>query len=137
MVTIFFILTCHWIFDFVFQTDAQAKGKSESITFLLQHTATYSICWFNVLAYLMIYLSISEGVFLNLNIILSIFLFSLITFICHTITDYFTSKWNRKLWEKGDTHNFFVMIGFDQLLHYAQLFICAYYLTQQIDILFI
>ena len=49
--------------------------------------------------------------------------FVIITFICHTVTDYFTSRLNSKLWAKGDVHNFFVSVGFDQVLHYAQLFL--------------
>jgi hypothetical protein len=49
--------------------------------------------------------------------------FGFITFIFHTITDYFTSRLNSKLWKKGDVHNFFVSIGFDQVLHYVQLFL--------------
>jgi hypothetical protein len=57
---------------------------------------------------------------MNLKILL---LFPIITFIAHTITDYFTSRLNAKLWAKGNVHNFFVSIGFDQYLHYLQLFI--------------
>jgi len=49
--------------------------------------------------------------------------FVLITFVAHTITDYFTSRLNAKLWAKGDVHNFFVSVGFDQVLHYVQLFV--------------
>ena len=49
--------------------------------------------------------------------------FPLITFITHTITDYFTSRLNSRLWAKGDVHNFFVSVGFDQVLHYVQLFL--------------
>ena len=49
--------------------------------------------------------------------------FFFITFLSHTITDYFTSRINKKLWEKGDTHNFFVFVGLDQILHYFQLFL--------------
>jgi len=57
-------------------------------------------------------------------------LFMGITFICHTATDYFTSRVNAKLWEKGQVHNFFVSIGFDQYLHYIQLFVTFYYLSK-------
>lgn len=40
----------------------------------------------------------------------------------HLAVDYVTSRITSRLWAKGDMHNFFVMIGFDQLLHYALLF---------------
>lgn len=35
--------------------------------------------------------------------------------------DYFTSRLNSKLWAQGRTHDFFVAVGFDQVLHYIQL----------------
>lgn len=35
---------------------------------------------------------------------------------------------NPKLWAKGDVHNFFVSVGFDQVLHYTQLFLTYYWL---------
>ena len=49
-------------------------------------------------------------------------LFGLIQFITHTIVDYITSRINKKLWESKQVHNFFVMIGFDQFIHYVILF---------------
>lgn len=49
-------------------------------------------------------------------------LFLLGTLVCHTITDYFTSRLNTKLYKANKIHEFFVSIGFDQILHYVQLF---------------
>jgi len=57
-------------------------------------------------------------------------LFFLITFVAHTITDYFTSRLNSKLWAEGKVHWFFVSIGFDQILHYIQLFSTYQILTK-------
>lgn len=132
---IFSIIVIHWIADFVLQTDKQAKGKSKNWSDLLSHTSIYSLVW----------LLIGFGIFLNdfkpynqihntqMNdywnhyIPLGL-LFVFITFICHTITDYFTSRLNSKLWAKGQTHKFFVSIGFDQILHYVQLFLTYYLL---------
>jgi len=123
---IFTIIIFHWIGDFVLQTDKQAKGKSKNWIDLLGHTLTYSSVWVftscilfginltHVPYYVYVYLS---------------FLFGGITFICHTITDYFTSRLNAKLWATGDVHNFFVSVGFDQVLHYIQLFTTYYLLT--------
>jgi hypothetical protein len=36
-------------------------------------------------------------------------------------TDYFTSRATSKLWAEQNWHRFFLMIGFDQLIHQATL----------------
>jgi hypothetical protein len=118
---IFAIIIIHWVSDFVLQTDKQAKGKSKNWSDLLNHTFIYSMCW-----------SISFPLWILDDVgtlDYRIFYFILITFICHTITDYFTSRLNSRLWEQKKVHNFFVSIGFDQVLHYIQLF-TTYYLLK-------
>ena len=123
---IFSIIAIHFIGDFVLQTDKQAKGKSKNWSDLLGHTITYSVFWLIIgLWYLM---------FTNHDNIHTemLCLFVLITFIAHTITDYFTSRLNSKLWAKGDVHNFFVSVGWDQVLHYVQLFLTYYLLLKLI-----
>ncbi len=118
---IFGILIIHWFADFVLQTDKQAKGKSKNWSDLLSHTGIYSLVW--LIPSLIIFFNQSEiGIIKALS-------FVLITFITHTITDYFTSRLNSKLWTEGKTHWFFVSIGFDQILHYLQLFLTFYLLT--------
>lgn len=107
------IIFIHWIADFVCQTDKQATGKSKNWDDLLSHTLTYTMVWIPAL---FIY-----GMFNNLS--LTILWFIPITFACHTATDYYTSRVNAILWEKKDVHSFFVAIGFDQWLHYTQLFL--------------
>ena len=115
---IFLILIIHWIADFILQTDSQAKDKSKEWKPLLQHTFNYSMVWLIV------------GMCVHLFIMKFNFpLFALITFIAHTITDYFTSRLNSKLWAEGKVHNFFVSIGFDQILHYVQLFLTYWILA--------
>lgn len=104
------MLFWHWYTDFVLQTDKQAKGKSSNWNDLLNHTASYSLIW--IIPCLFLFNTVMSGV-----------LFIATTFIFHTVTDYFTSRLNKKLWEKGDVHNFFISIGFDQFLHYLQLFL--------------
>jgi hypothetical protein len=49
-------------------------------------------------------------------------LFSAVTFVGHTATDYITSRCSKKYFSKNDYHNGFVVIGFDQILHYLQLY---------------
>lgn len=114
------ILFVHWFADFVLQTDSQAKGKSKEWGPLLAHTINYSFVWL----FLVFIFSFTN--FYDIRIIL----FPIITFFCHTITDYITSRENAKLWEKNKVHDFFVCIGFDQWLHYVQLFLTYWYLTK-------
>jgi hypothetical protein len=136
---IFTILIIHWIADFVLQTDKQAKGKSKNWKDLLSHTFNYSL----------IFWCFAMIVF-KANVFTS-FYFWLITFICHTITDYFTSRLNTKLLppiksvflennttemlaypKNSSWHNFFIGVGYDQILHYIQLFLTYYYLKNSI-----
>lgn len=116
---ILLILFMHWVADFVLQNDRQAKGKSTSWNILLEHTASYSLIW-AILSF--IYSGFTGNVL--------ILLFAPITFIAHTATDYYTSKAHTQLWNDNKTHDFFVSIGFDQWLHYAQLFLTYYILIK-------
>jgi hypothetical protein len=115
------IVVMHWIADFIFQAEEWSLGKSKTWTPLLKHTATYSILW-----YLPVAVMTSE-------LVLS-FVFVGITFIAHTITDYFTSRIVSKKFAKGyygsPIPNFgaFSTIGFDQVLHYLQLILTWYLL---------
>jgi hypothetical protein len=115
---ILFILLVHWIADFILQTDWQAKNKSTNEDALFEHVYIYSLTtglfWF---------------LYFNTNVIILLFATFLI-FTLHVVTDHFTSRFNKKLWEKGDTHNFFVSVGFDQFLHYAQLLLVYYFLIK-------
>jgi len=107
------LLFLHWVADFLLQTDWQAKNKSKNNNALLRHTAIYSLV-FTIAA--TIYGIYTVNDFFGLS-------FGFITFVCHTITDYITSRINTYLYAKGDVHNFFVSVGFDQFLHFAQLLI--------------
>lgn len=109
LIEIFSIIFIHWIADFVCQTDWQAKNKSKSWEALLGHTVTYSAIWWGILSF---FISLPHVMF-----------FFVITLVCHTATDYFTSRLNSKLWAEGKVHYFFVSVGFDQILHYVQLFL--------------
>ena len=113
----------HWFADFVLQTDKQAKGKSKNWNDLLIHTFAYSITFFGLLSLLNPLFNIGITFYQG-------FYFFLITFITHTITDYFTNRLNSKLWIEGKVHNFFVSIGFDQVLHYVQLFLTYWFIIK-------
>lgn len=122
LIEILGILGVHWIADFVFQNDKMAQGKSKNWTDLLNHTTLYSSVWFCIGVALCIFTKI---------IFIQVFMFWIVTFLSHTATDYYTSRVNSKLWEEKKVHQFFVSIGFDQWLHYAQLFTTYWILTKQ------
>lgn len=113
---IFSILIIHWIGDFICQTDWQAKNKSTHNKALFLHVLSYTMVWF------------FAGAWFFYAPVVAIF--CLITFMAHFITDYFTSRLNTKLYTDGKIHWFFVSIGFDQILHYIQLFLTYQFLKQ-------
>ena len=118
LIEIFSILTIHYIGDFILQTDQQAKEKSKYFHSLIAHTLTYSVFVFFGIAILH-GATVGTG---EANFWFAFF-FTIISFVTHTMTDYYTSRLNAYLWSKGDSHNFFVSVGGDQLLHYIQLFL--------------
>jgi hypothetical protein len=120
LIEIFAILFIHWVADFVMQRDEIAKSKSKSIVVLNIHSLEYIAVWFLPLFYYS--MTIEEPYKL-----LSFIGFMIITYVSHFITDYYTSRLNARLWKKGKSHRFFVSVGFDQLLHYGQLFLTFYY----------
>lgn len=122
MITGLFIIIGHWIADFIFQAEQWALGKSKNMKDLLSHTMVYSL--------LMTGFVYGLSGFKELGMSL---LFGLITFVAHTITDYFTSRIVSKKFAAGEygspIPNFgaFTIIGFDQVLHYVQLFLTYQY----------
>jgi len=144
LITILLIPFIHWIADFVCQTDYQAINKSKEWNSLLNHTIIYSLIWAGViiLTNAISVLVTDEGYFYT-----KMCWFPVITFACHTATDYYTSRVNSSLIPKrilhpidkeyskqedmlDSFHGFFVSVGFDQFLHYSQLFITYYLLIK-------
>jgi len=109
------------------QTEKQAVNKSKSLHYLLEHTLTYSLIWYIPVSLCLIDYNLAQSSEYLFGY--KMLLFPLITFFFHTLTDYFTSKLNSKLWEKKDSHNFFVSVGFDQLLHFIQLLLTYHCLS--------
>lgn len=102
------VIILHWIADFVLQTDWQAKNKSKNNLALGLHVGTYTFC---LLWYAALVLPGVVGI-----------IWALANGVAHFGVDYVTSRINTYLWNKGRVHDFFVMVGFDQLIHYACLF---------------
>lgn len=127
LAVVFSLLFVHWIADFILQSDWQAKNKSKNNEALLRHTISYSMCF---MFPIVILIGIENPTLKYADYVRLTLEFTIITFICHTITDYFTSRLNTWLLSKNQTHYFFVSVGFDQILHYVQLFLTFYYLTK-------
>lgn len=120
---LFIILIVHWLLDFVFQTHYEATNKSKNFNALISHTLTYSAGWILFLVFFSLYNALAYPFTPppTNQLLIDICIFGVITFVIHTMIDYITSKQTAKLFIKQDYHNFFVLIGFDQILHYLQL----------------
>ena len=102
---IVYLLFVHWIADFVCQTRYMAENKGKDIFVLTYHICAYTA----VLAVFTIMLVSPTYVLWN--------------GAAHFVVDYFTSKATSYLWEQKKVHAFFVVIGFDQFLHVALLYL--------------
>lgn len=102
---IYLILGVHWFADFVLQSDMMAKNKSKSFKWLAFHVAVYTLC-----------------------MIVFGWKFALLNGLAHFLIDAVTSRVSGYMWRTGKVHNFFVVIGFDQLLHVLLLIYSAKYL---------
>jgi hypothetical protein len=122
MIMAFFIVLIHFIADFIFQAEEWATNKSKSNSALLKHVGMYTIIWAIL------------GVFI-FSEPLQYFTFLLVTFAAHFTTDYFTSRIVSKKFANQEygspIPNFgaFTVIGFDQVLHYGQLFLTYHLLS--------
>jgi len=110
-----YILLIHFLADFGLQTHEQATMKSENIKYLFYHVGVYSIIW--LLASFCVFGDFERSLY-----------FSSITFFAHFITDFITSRIGKPFWKNNDFHNGFVVVGFDQVLHYIQLMLTFNYL---------
>lgn len=120
MITLLFL---HFIGDFLLQSDWMALNKSKRFDALAIHCLVYSACFIPFLGWR----------------------FATVTFLVHLLTDALTSQATSKLWffdqmeqigggplwrvrpRLERRHWFFVMIGFDQFLHFTQLILTARY----------
>lgn len=105
------ILFVHWVADFLCQTHEMSIKKSKSNKWLSYHVSVYSLV--TTVFWTMAMFRVDP--LINLPLVFGI------TFVTHWITDYFTSRWTSKLYAKGDIHNFFVVVGLDQFIHYTTL----------------
>jgi hypothetical protein len=131
----FYIIVIHFIADFIFQTERMAVNKSSDTGALISHTIMYTLVWF-IPAGVLFSISCDMSAFGYCVDAVKTFSFLGITFVAHTITDYLTSRVSKKKFENKEYYaqfprmGAFSIIGFDQVLHYAQLFGTYYLLTK-------
>ncbi len=107
MISFIVIFIVHFLADFVFQSSKMATGKSKSFKWLCIHVGTYALVSLLTFGFMVYYYG--DPLFA--------FYWWLINVILHFIVDLFTSKITSKFWEEKNMRLFFVMIGFDQLIH--------------------
>lgn len=91
------IFAIHFVADFMLQSDWMAQGKSRRFG-LNKNMAAHIVVYTMALSPLGIAWAALNGVI-------------------HFAVDAITSTATSYLWKKGNRHAFFVVIGFDQLLH--------------------
>lgn len=125
ILNIIYILVTHFVSDFIMQTNEMAKGKSTSIKWLTLHIISYfkGFIWSAVL-----YFIISSFIFQTVISAWLLIGYCLLNAGLHWVTDYFTSKQTAKLWAQQKVHEFFVMIGLDQLIHATCLILTYYFI---------
>mgnify|MGYP005991371737 CR=1 FL=1 len=109
------MILIHFLADFGLQTHDQATNKSISNKWLFYHVGVYSLIWF-------------LAAFMLNDDWIKVLFFALVTFSCHFITDWLTSRIGKPFWEKKNLHDGFVVVGFDQVLHMIQLWLCIKYI---------
>lgn len=102
------ILIGHWIFDFFLQTKWMAENKSSSNDALFRHIMVYTIG--------LALIAVANIEYLDL-----LLTWVVINAAVHYFIDYCTSRATKLLAEQKNWHDFFVVIGADQLLHYITL----------------
>lgn len=136
MLIAFILIVIHYVADFMAQTEEMAVGKSKSIKLLLKHTGIYTFIFYMVFALWCAYQNHFGTITVqDMGWSPWFFLFFPITFVCHTVIDYVSSKITARKFEKKEFYTgipnmgAFSIIGLDQVCHYATLFLTYHFLT--------
>lgn len=133
MTTFFIIIIVHFTADFIFQAEQWAVNKSKNNLALFKHVRMYALLWLIPSCLMLGIERPNETATLYVTYSL---VFTAVTFVAHFITDYFTSRIVSKKFANNqygsDIPNFgaFTVIGFDQVLHYTQLFLTLHFITK-------
>jgi len=113
------LLFVHWVGDFVLQSHWMSVNKSKRVDALLLHAATYTGV-----------LLVGAGLILGIRQIESLLLFVGANGFLHLATDFVTSRITSRLWQQKREHDFFVVVGLDQLIHQVTLAITLWYILK-------
>ena len=108
---IIWVLFVHFVADFICQDDFTATNKSKFWDVLLGHSIFYFIILVFGLAFYDLVSPLKWSILFAINA------------PAHLVIDFFTSRINAKLYEDGERHWFFVVLGADQFFHTAILFL--------------
>jgi len=111
LTAIVFLLTTHYIGDYLLQTRKQANNKHNNLMYLGQHAGTYTLVLFIMLLLGNYFNFASQLEFGN------ILIYAGMNGLLHFTTDYYTSSAVKKAWEAGREYKTFAIMGLDQLLH--------------------
>jgi len=106
------LLTVHFVADFVLQSDWMAQNKSKSNRALGLHVGVYTVAILVGSAPLAFILKGTDPIPFSAAV-----LWAAVNGVAHFATDYVTSRINSRLWAAKNVHWFFVGVGFDQLIH--------------------
>jgi len=110
---ILLIIWAHFVADFMLQNDKMAQNKSTSNIWLTNHIMVYSAAMLGIMAPFVYFMDAA-----NSHIqLLWLLVWVVINGALHWITDWCSSRATSYLWQKGDRHNFFVVVGADQAIH--------------------
>ena len=114
------IILIHWISDFVLQPRIMGENKSKSFAWLGLHCLVYTFVTI-----------IGWGLFVDFTI-QTLYTSAYLIYSTHYLTDYISSNMTTSLAKKKRWYLFFTTIGFDQVLHYTQLFLIYNYIILNI-----
>lgn len=109
------VLFGHWVADFVWQPHWMGMRKSKEWWVLTQHAIRIGLGSY-VVALLAQWIA-GESDVISANA--AALGWAALNAVAHFAIDAVTSRITGRLYAKGDMHNFFVTIGFDQFLHTA------------------
>jgi hypothetical protein len=104
------LLAVHWLADFVLQSHWMSVNKSKRIDALATHVAVYTGT-----------LLVGAGLIFGVRQTVPLLLFVGVNGLLHFATDFVTSRITSRLWQLKREHDFFVVVGLDQLIHQATL----------------